>query len=170
MDTPFWYNIILQWRTKGMGKYGVSFPFLIGAIAMNNKSSISLSLIYSTFQEIINNPVEGNYCEVRWCGNINEPVVSIESAVNIEKKSIQAKYHDKNNNISLAFTKDLMSMLTLNCSTKEECLDKLIARTLKKVESGFFSKNNGVFGDFSPCELEFIHNVSKDLAGTLQGH
>lgn len=170
MDTPFWYNIILQWRQKGMGKYGVSFPFLIGAIAMNNNSSISRCLIDSTFQEMINNPVVGNYCEVRWCGNINEPVVSIESVVNIEKKSIQAKYHDKNNNISLAFTKDLMSMFTLNCSTKEECLDKLIAITLEKVENGVFSKNNGVFGDFSPCELKFIHSVSKNLASTLQGH
>ena len=142
-----------------MGEYGISFPFLIGAVAKENSIDINREFIENIFNEIINNPVDGNYCEVCWCGNLDEPVASIEKISSLKNKSIQASYEDKANNVSLAFTTDLMSMFTLNCSTREECLEKLITRTLENVEKGLLSKNNGVFGDFTESEVAFIKDV-----------
>lgn len=159
MTKPLWFYLIQQWREKGMGEYGISFPFLIGAIAKENNIEINRKFIEKIFDEIINNPVEDHYCEVRWCGNLDEPVASIEKVGSLKHKSIQADFRDKNNNVSLAFTTDLMSMFTLNCSTREECVEKLITRALGKAEKGLFSKNNGVFGDFTESEVRFISDV-----------
>lgn len=74
MAKPFWFQLIKEWRDQGMGQYGVSFPFLTGAIAKQSGSTIDHQFIDDIFNEIIINPVEGFYCEVRWCGNIDEPV------------------------------------------------------------------------------------------------
>jgi hypothetical protein len=159
MSSPFWFQLIKEWKTKKMGYYGISFPFLIGAIAKKFGSNVNKEFIESVFQEIINNPTQGYYCEVRWCGNIDEPVVSVESNSYIKKKSIQAQFTNNFGEISLAFTSDLMSLFTLNCKTKEECLDKLITKTLEKAENNFFSKNDGVFGEYTADEISFIDDV-----------
>ncbi len=159
MTSPFWFQLIKEWRAKGMGQYGISFPFLIGAIATKFEGKINREYIEGVFREIIENPAQGYYCEVRWCGNIDEPVVSVESSGTIKSKSIQAQFTNEIGETSLAFTSDLMSMFTLNCKTKEECLDKLITRTLEKAENNLFSKNNGVFGGFTANENKFIEDV-----------
>ena len=159
MNSPFWFQLIKEWRAKGMGQYGISFPFLVGAIAAKFGGKINREYIEGMFQKLIENPAAGYYCEVRWCGNIDEPVVSVESTDTIKNKSIQAQYTNAVGETSLAFTTDLMSMFTLNCKTKEECLEKLIIRTLEKAENNLFSKNNGVFGAFTAEEVVFIEDV-----------
>lgn len=159
MSSPFWFQLIKQWRKQGMGQYGVSFPFLVGAITRQFGGEINEGFIKSILQEIIENPAQGYYCEVRWCGNIDEPVASIESSDTIKNKSIQAQFTNNNGDPSLAFTFDLMSMFTLNCENKEDCLAKLITRALEKAEQNIFSKNNGIFGDFTEKEIRFIEDV-----------
>ena len=159
MNSPFWFQLIKEWRARGMGQYGISFPFLVGAIATKFGGKINREYIGCVFQEIIENPTQGYYCEVRWCGNIDEPVVSVESSDTIKNKSIQAHFANNAGETSLAFTSDLMSMFTLNCKTKEECLEKLIMRTLEKAENKLFSKNNDVFGGFTADEAKFIEDV-----------
>jgi len=76
MSMPFWFNLIQQWRETGMGKFGISFPFLVGAVATENSIDINREFIEKVFNEIINNPVEGYYCEVRWCGNTRIHTIS----------------------------------------------------------------------------------------------
>lgn len=159
MGNPFWFNLIKQWKEVGMGHYGVSFPFLVGAVSRQSGEAITKEYIETLFQKMINDPVKDYYCEVRWCENIDEPVVSIEKSSAINNKAIQARFESTENHPSFAFTTDLMSMFNLNCSTKEECIEKLISRTLRIAEEGMFSKNKGIFGDFTLRELEFIENV-----------
>ena len=138
-----------------MGEYGISFPFLVGAIAKENDIEINRELL----NKIFNKPVKDHYCEVRWCGNLDEPVASIENISSLKNKSIQADFKDQDNNVSLAFTSNLMSMFTLDCSTKDECVEKLIIRTLDNAKKGLLSKNNGVYGNFTANEVEFINDV-----------
>lgn len=159
MNNPFWFQLIKEWREKGMGEYGVSFPFLVGAMATKFGCKINREYIEGVLQEIIDSPAQGYYCEVRWCGNIDEPVVSAESIGTIMKTSIQAQFTNEAGERSLAFTSDLMSRFNLNCKTKEECLEKLIIRTLENTENNLFSKNNGVFGEFTADEARFIEDV-----------
>lgn len=145
-----------------MGQYGVSFPFLIGVLKMASKNKDNKKLIITTLEQIIKNPTSGYYCEVRWCSNIDEPVISIESNDTIASKAIQAKFTSETGEISLAFTSDLMSMLHLDCTTKEDCLNKLITKTQEMVDKNLFSKNNGTFGEFTENERNFINDVLKD--------
>jgi hypothetical protein len=166
MDNPFWFYLIKQWREQNMGQYGVSLPFLVGAIARQFGGEITENFIKDILQEIIEYPAKGYYCEVRWCGNIDEPVVSIESINVIKNKSIQAQFTNINGEPSLAFTTDLMSMFNLNCKNKEDCLDKLIARALEKAKRNLFSKNNGVFGDFTEKEISSIEGLHSKFYNT----
>ena len=159
MSNPFWFQLIKQWREQGMGQYGVSLPFLVGAITRQFGGDITEDFIKGILQEIIESPAQGYYCEVRWCGNIDEPVASIESINTIKNKSIQAQFTNNNGEPSLAFTSDLMSIFTLNCENKEDCLTKLIARALEKTRQNSFSTNNGVFGNFTEKEIKFIEDV-----------
>lgn len=159
MNNPFWFQLIKEWRARGKGQYGISFPFLVGAIALKFGGKIDSEYVENVFQDMIESTTKGYYCEVRWCGNIDEPVVSIESSDTIKSKSIQAQFTNSVGQTSLAFTSNLMSMFTLNCKTKEECLEKLVVRTLEKVENNLFSKNNGVFGAFTTDEVSFIEDV-----------
>ncbi len=167
MKNPFWFNIIEQWKLTGKGEYGVTFPFLIGAMVFANKKEITNEFVGNIFQEIINNPVADYYCEVRWCGDIDEPVASIKKLEDLHKVSIKSKFFCKNTEIeSLAFTTDLMSTFNLECAVNEECtsnedcLNRLICRTLEESVKGNFSKNDGYFAPFSEDDIKFIELVS----------
>ncbi|MEA1989213.1 MAG: hypothetical protein U9N57_08420 [Pseudomonadota bacterium] len=160
MDKPFWFKIIEQWKEMGKGEYGVTFPFLIGAIAKASAQEPNDELVRKTFQEIIENPFPGYYCEVRQCGNINEPVASVKKVSEIHNVSIKSKFSiPGSGDASLAFTTDLMSMFALDCSSEQECLEKLVALTNKYASEGNFSKNAGSFTPFTVGDLEFIEVV-----------
>jgi len=160
MNKPFWFNIIEQWKKMGKGSYGVSFPFLVGAISHSASDDIDRQYIEDIFTEIESNPVKGFYCEVRWCGNIDEPVVSTKPLSDLKVVSIKGKL-DGNKQVSFGFTEDLMGMFGLDCKTANECREKLIDRTLQYVEGGNFSKNHGKFTPFSNPDIAFIMKVAK---------
>lgn len=146
----------------GKGEYGITFPFLIGAVAKTSTESTNEELVRAVFQKIVENPVAGYYCEVRWCGNINEPVASVKQVSEIHNVSIKSQFNSSTSgNVSLAFTTDLMSMFNLNCANEQECLEKLIALTTEKSVEGNFSKNGGTFMPFTAGDLEFIEVVRK---------
>ena len=148
----------------GKGQFGVTFPFLVGAVSRVNGEDATSEYVEKVFDKIISEPVPDYYCEVRWCGNVDEPVASIKKLKEIHTVSIDAQFEDgKTKEVSLAFTTDLMSMFTLNCSTRVECLEKLKTRTTERIEKGEFSKNGGVFTAFTDDDIEFIEHI-KDLS------
>ncbi|MCG9695743.1 hypothetical protein [Shewanella sp. Isolate11] len=158
----FWFDLIDKWVKSGRGQYGISFPFLVGAIALKTKEKSAKNLIDEIFENIISNPVPGYYCEVRWCGKIKEPVASIKEIESIARVAIKDKY-DSGGQVSLAFTTDLMSMFNLDCETKEECVLKLKDLTMGIVEKGVFSKNCGAFTEFTNDDLVFINQVYEKI-------
>lgn len=163
MKNPFWFNIIQQWKLMGKGDYGVTFPFLMGALAYKSTEETDIS---SVFQSIINEPVDGFYSEVRWCENIDEPVISIVKLENITKVAIKAGFSARGaDTTSLAFTEDLISFFHLDCKTADECLSKLIFYTGKFVSNGQYSnqlnrkKFEREFAPFSADDIQFIEDV-----------
>ena len=66
MKYPDWFLIIKQWCEKGLGKYGVTLPFLYGAIKMKYGTADLKCII----QEMISAPVEGYIIEVSWCADV----------------------------------------------------------------------------------------------------
>ncbi|NQZ24498.1 MAG: hypothetical protein HRT53_20935 [Colwellia sp.] len=159
MGKPFWFNAILQWKETGKGEYGITFPFLIGAIATLKNEVVTENFITDVFDEILNNPVSGYYCEVRQCGNIDEPVASIKPLSDLEKVSIRDSF-EAQGQVSYGFTTDLMSMFALNCKDASECRVELIKKTLEITVNGNYSKNGGKFTPFSDSDKKFIEHVS----------
>lgn len=159
MSKPFWFNAILQWKEMGKGEYGITFPFLIGAIAKLKNEVVTEEFITNVFDEILNNPVGGFYCEVRQCGNIGEPVVAIKQLSNLKIVSIKDSF-EAQGQVSYGFTTDLMSMFALNCKDASECREKLIKTTLEIAIHGNYSKNGGVFTPFTDSDNKFIECVA----------
>lgn len=155
---PFWFYLIQQWKEMEKGEYGITFPFLIGAISVGESVEANRELVIDTFSEMENSPVDGYYCEVRWCGNINEPVASMKPLDNLKKVSIKGILNGKGQ-VSFGFTTDLMSMFNLNCETPEQCREKLIKQATESTKTGLFSKNNGAFTSFTTGDIEFIKKV-----------
>jgi hypothetical protein len=53
-----------------------------------------------------------------------------------------------------------MDMFRLNCDNADECLEKLIDYTFDITKNSLFSKNAGIFTNFSRDDLEFIYGVA----------
>ena len=47
MKTPFWFNIIQQWKLMGKGQYGVTFPFLMGALAHKSTEKLTFRVFFN---------------------------------------------------------------------------------------------------------------------------
>lgn len=61
-----------------MGEVGITLPFLVGALATKfGNARPSAQDIRLLLQEIANNPVKGYVTEVRWCQNVEAPVLSV---------------------------------------------------------------------------------------------
>ena len=171
MTKPSWFNIISEWRSKGMGEYGVTLPFLVGALAYEKgHDKVSLNDTLTLLTNMIENPVDGYMVVIRWCGNIEEPVISMKALDDPLELAIKDGYTRPNDReFSMAFTVDLMSMLNLDCKDAEECKSKLANRAKNYVENGLFSKNfnpetqNREFGRFSERDIEYIKSVIPNL-------
>lgn len=158
MNRPFWFNVIRQWRQMGKGAYGITFPFLVGAVAIHFGKEPDGDLVADVFNKMKNDPIDGYYCEVRWCGNIDEPVVSINEVANVSKVSIKAECRARGK-ISIGFTTDLTNAFHLDCVTSDECLNKLRSYTEDVVRHRTFSKNRGQFTPFTEGDIDFIKSV-----------
>lgn len=171
MNVPSWFNIIQQWRAKGMGAYGITLPFLVGALAYEKgRSNATLEDVVALLAEMIEKPVPGYMAVIRWCGDIEEPVISMRALDDPFKVAIKDGYpRPEGDGLSVGFTEDLMSMFNLNCATALECKGKLENYAKELVEKGLFSKNinpsTGLreFGAFSQQDVDYIQS-------TLSGH
>lgn len=155
-----------------MGAYGVTLPFLVGALAYEKgQEKGSLNDVHALLTEMIENPVEGYMAVIRWCGDIEEPVISMKALDDPFKVAIKDSYPRPNGDgISMAFTQDLMSMFNLDCKTAEECRNKLANYAKDYVENGLFSKNlnpetkQREFGSFTEKDFNYIKTVISNLA------
>ena len=163
MRYPDWFTLIQQWRIKGMGEYGITLPFLVGALAYKSaETSLGTQHIQSALDAIINSPVDGYVTEVRWCGGIDSPVFTVRSAENQSNQMVFKSFFKRPNSEepSLGFSSDLQSMFGLGCENPEECYEKLISHAAGHVENGRYSRNySAVTGKY-----EYGSFIDKDLA------
>lgn len=154
-----------------MGAYGVTLPFLVGALAYEKgQQTASLNDVQALLTEMIEKPVEGYMVVIRWCGDIEEPVISMKALDDRFKVAIKDGYHRPNGDgMSMAFTQDLMSMFNFNCGTADECRNKLASYAKDYVEKGRFSKNlnpetkQREFGGFIEKDINYIKTVITNL-------
>jgi hypothetical protein len=167
MKLPIWFLIIKNWKEKKMGEYGPSLPFLVGSIAYRNgNQTATLEDVYSLLNEFIENHVNGYITIIRWCGDIEEAVISTQPQNFPFYIAIKDSFpRSDGKDISLAFTEDLMSMFNLNCTSAKDCIDKLAFSAKPYVEKGLFSKNinpetmQREFGSFTDKDIDYIDSM-----------
>lgn len=155
MKKPDWFMLLEQWKTKGMGEYGVTLPFLVGALGRSAPQLL---------KEIINSPVSGYVTEVRWCADLSAPTFSVTKTTQ-STMQLKSSVPDPNGETSLGFSQDLHSTLGLNCKDASECLKKLIDHAAPAIERHTYSRNLSTvtrkteWGPFTVEEINFIKEV-----------
>lgn len=155
MQKPSWFTLMEEWKARGMGEYGVTLPFLVGALG---KPASEL------LEEIANSAVAGHVVEVRWCGQLDAPTFSA-SKTEKAKMHFESFMSAPNGETSIGFSKDVQSMFGLNCAGAADCLKKLAAHASAAVETRNFSRTRNPktgaceWGPYTQSEVQFIKAV-----------
>lgn len=158
MQKPSWFVLIEQWKIRGMGQYGVTLPFLIGALGK------SASEVVGLLHQIANSPVPGYVTEVRWCQELAAPTFAV-FPIGKTKMYFESFISGPSGEKSLGFSKDLQSMFGLNCKGSDQCLEKLAEHAIPTIGKGCFSRilnpntNELEWGGFTQSENQFIKDV-----------
>lgn len=155
MQKPDWFTLIEQWKAKGMGDYGVTLPFLVGALGRSASQLLD---------DITTNPVPGYVTEVRWCGELHAPTLSV-TAADKSKMHFESFVSGPNDRPSVGFSQDLQSIFGLNCKGADDCLKKLADHAAPAIATKAFSRNRNPktniceWGPYSQAEIQFIREV-----------
>lgn len=167
MKKPDWFILIQQWRLKNMGEYGITLPFLVGAIGYKSgKSKLGAQHVRDVLGDIIERPVVDYITEVRWCSEIDAPVFTVAQNSISNRMPFKSFFSRPNSDeASLVFSDNLQSMLHLNCKDSRECYEKLISYAAQHIEKGHYSRNREdasgkyEYGSFLPKELQYIQET-----------
>lgn len=172
MNNPDWFILLERWKPEGMGEWGVTLPFLVGALAYKaNQQDVGEQHVRNVLDDIIQHPVVGYVTEIRWCPDIDAPVIStcqldgdrcrfsgfltrerIRSNVFFPRSSGEGE--------SLVFSEDIQSMLHLGCKDANACLDRLVENAADPVSKGQYSKQKkGGYVSFQRKDLDYIQKA-----------
>jgi hypothetical protein len=162
---PDWFVLIEQWVPRGMGQTGITLSFLAGALAFKRGAqSVSVADLRHLLSEIVSKPVPGFATEVRWCHNIDAPVLTVERIERVFP--FKSSLPGPNGQASLGFSQDLQSSVGgLDCNSADRCLEKLIVYTAPHAASGNFSRVRDPinfelgYGAFLPNEIAYIQST-----------
>lgn len=160
---PDWFLLINAWL--GRGRYGLTLPFLVGAIAYHrHKPHPASNEITALVNEIINNPVRGYIVHIRWCAEYGSAVFAVyeedspqrvrDRVVEIKPTGIQIP--------SVAIERNLATVWKVPAE-KDALLGKLVDTATEPVISGNFSRNwtqDGVqYQPLQPDDIRFINET-----------
>lgn len=156
MKQPDWFVIIKEWRDRRMGKYGVTLPFLYGALCMKYEA-VNLHRI---LRNIIEQPVTGYVIETTWCPDVvKAPVFRATQETSQDRITFNVVPipNPSTQRPSLIFDNDLATRWK-----SKDLVDALIEDARPAVESGKYSRHHDdktgeyFYGDFTEKEIEFI--------------
>ena len=165
MTKPDWFILVEQWVPQRMGEYGVTLPFLVGALAHKAKQTdVGVEQVRKLLDDIVRHPVEGYVTEVNWCHEIAAPVLTTKS-VNSSKRinSLATIPRPLGSGESLVFSYSLKDHWHL--SDPGALLDRLLEDAAEHVTKSRYSRNrkNGTseleYGHFLPKELKYIEDA-----------
>ena len=165
MGKPDWFMLIERWVPEGMGRHGVTLPFLVGALAYKaGLTSLDSSHVRNLLDEITGNPVEGYVTEVSWCGEIAAPVFNTKPTDSLKRMSTKvAVRHSSGTGESLVFGPNLV--FHWNCKDAQALVERLIEDAASPVSEGKYSRKRRPgttdfeYGDFLPKEISYIERT-----------
>lgn len=160
--------LMRQWLERRMGNTGITLPFLAGALALGRgENRVSAAELRSLLDRMTSTPIPSYFVGVRWCGNIQAPVLS---SLPLDDPLIRkCEFCAPNGQISIAFSPDAMSPFGgLDCDCAVNCIEKLIEYSTPYAEAGNFSRvyddqtKSFSYSIFRSGEIEFIRSVLGD--------
>jgi hypothetical protein len=159
-----WHLLMHEWLKQGKGTTGITLPFLAGALAYKeSKNEVLHPELRALIDTMTSQPVEGYFVGVRWCHNIDAPVLS--SLLLNDPLVRKCEKYSPHGQLSFAFSPDAMTSVGgLNCNSHTDCEEKLIRYSLEHTEKGCFSRarnteNAFIYRKFDQKEIEFIESV-----------
>ena len=153
MTTKYWDILLTKWREQK--RDGFTIPFIIGS-----QKYLPKNHTYQDIPELINDILKTETTEIyiSYCPDIGDNILGIRDASKSQLKGLFPLFAN-NPQTSLYLT---MSVDYLGKNI-EQILSSLQTKYDADIASGKFSLNDGVTGDFSPKEIEFIKNCYSHL-------
>lgn len=162
---PDWFRLIKAWHDQG--HYGLTLPFIVGAIALRNGSSVAgRGEIEALLTQMIEDAVTGFIVHVRWCMDYQSAVFTV-----YEEDSPYRLYND-NGGIEIKNTTRPGAVIVIerNLAARWNLPydgNRLIAALIDQAEllahEGRFSKSwkeDGLeYGYFADEDITFIREI-----------
>ena len=166
MKNPDWFVLIERWIPEKMGEFGITLPFLVGALA--HKSGVTkpkIQEVEKLLGEICNKPVDGYVIEISHCDNIDAPVLrATRCDSQVRMGTLIAIPHPSGKGQSLVFGTNLSTYWQSADATI--LVGRLAMDAAQHTEKGRYSRrrntvnSNFEYGDFSPKEMEYIQRLT----------
>jgi len=162
MKKPDWFILIERWVPEGMGEFGVTLPFLVGALALKaGDTRLNSSHVRTLPEKIIASPVHGYVTEVSWCANIAAPVFNTKAIDSPERmRSPAGMAPPSGHEQSLVFGPNLLSHWC--CTNPSVLFERLVEDATEHVSKGQYSRirkpgtTEFEYGHFLPGEIAYI--------------
>jgi len=165
IDLPDWFKLIKAWRDQG--HYGLTLPFIVGAIAFRNgRCVVERGETESLLTQMIEGPVTGFIVQIRWCMDYQSAVFTV-----YEEDSPYRLFND-NGGVEIKNTTRPAPVIVIerNLAARWNLPydgNRLIAALIDQAEpiahQGRFSKSwkeDGLeYGPFQDEEIRFIREV-----------
>ena len=147
-----------------MGHNGITFPFLIGSLALKAGKPATIQQAKHVLDEIVRLPVEGYFVEINWCSTILAPFLNtkrIDDPYQMNPAAIISRPSGTGDSIVFGLN------LTFQMGTKNgpALLERLLKDATEPIGKGCYSRtqNKGTldfeYGYFSPKELQYIQET-----------
>lgn len=145
----YWQILLEKWREEG--RDGFTIPYLIGS-----QNYLSNPLCPDGIRELITSIAYSN-CQVyiTYCMNIGDIILGIYEN---EKQKIAGKFIIQDGYETNLFLSKFLSELG---NDLESVIKSLIEDYQEDIDAHRYSRNNGVMGDFSIEEIDFIKSSFK---------
>ena len=162
-ELPDWFKLIKAWRDQG--HYGLTLPFIVGAIALRNGSSVvERGEIESLLKQMIEGPVTGFIVHIRWCMDYQSTVFTVyeeDSIYRLYDKGVEIRNATRSEPV-IVFEKNLAARWGLPHDSKR-LIAALIDEAAPLAQEGRFSKfwteNGREYGPFQDEDINFIHEI-----------
>lgn len=162
---PDWFVLIEQWVPRGMGKYGPTLPFVVGALAhKTNEVETGMHHIEKLLDDIVRVPIAGYVTQLSWCANISAPVLTTRRMDDRYRMRSPISLSDGTGTAEVfVFGQDLISRWKLKDAST--ALDRVKQDAAGPVEKRQYSRNwsstahQDEYGDFLPGEIQYIQDT-----------
>lgn len=149
MKKTYWYKLLCHYDKNKYVNNCITIPFLIGAgrLLEPEESILSVATLFTSIEDF------NVFITIMKCGNIDEYIIGLLDA---ETEKYIHTYPKSHKFIGKIVCTD-QSLEEI--ATTSEIILKLTLKYNSMISDGFYSKNGGVWGNFTELDIKHISEV-----------